>query len=74
MLWVTNQAQAEPVRAVADAALKADAARMLGVRLSVSTAHRVQALQAQPDTYRAVIPRMRFGTDVSVGPHVGGKT
>ncbi|MDA8444762.1 baseplate J/gp47 family protein [Paracidovorax valerianellae] len=38
MLWVTDQAQAEAVRAAVDAALNADAARMLGVRLSVQVA------------------------------------
>lgn len=38
MLWVTDQAQAEAARVAVDAALNADAARMLGVRLVVQVA------------------------------------
>jgi phage-related baseplate assembly protein len=38
MLWVTDQAQAAAARAAVDAALNADAARMLGVRLVVQVA------------------------------------
>ncbi|UYL85415.1 baseplate J family protein [Acidovorax phage Alfacinha3] len=37
-LWLTDQAQAEPVRAAVEAALNADDARMLGVRLAVQVA------------------------------------
>lgn len=38
MLWVSDQDQAQTVRAVVDAALNADAVRMLGVTLNVAVA------------------------------------